>query len=55
MARTPSQLQISTLMLDPNHKAQLRELAKQGPGQSASGLVRLAIAQYLQRVSKRKR
>jgi hypothetical protein len=53
--RVPSQLKVTTIMLNPAHMAELREIAESEPGQTPSGLVRLAIAEYLRRAARRKR
>jgi hypothetical protein len=53
--RHPSQLKVTTILLNPVHMAELRQIARPEVGETASALVRIAIAEYLQRAARRKR
>jgi hypothetical protein len=53
--RHPSQLKVTTILLNPVHMAELRQIARPEVGETASALVRIAVAEYLQRAARRKR
>jgi predicted DNA-binding protein len=51
--KTPNQLKVTTIMLIPEHMAQLKALAEP-QGLTASALVRVAIVEYLRRAARQK-
>jgi hypothetical protein len=51
---TPSGLKMTSLLVNPNHMAQLRQIAKaQGLVNGTAALVRLAILQYIRREARK--